>query len=129
MFTFTEKQALIVTHSKKQRLLIMYDFTQNEKLAALHLVLGCLESIGGVRPMDLEDDSFTWCHVDVLMGAGWSKHEAAGTYGSLFEKNALWIEKDVRSGDDAWQDTISHELYQWAESHWDEFEANGFPSK
>ena len=103
-------------------------FTQNEKLAALHLVNECLDGMGGDRPMDLEDDPFTWCHVKVLTSMGWSKHEAAGTYGALCEKGALWIEKDVNYHDGAWTDTISHDLYEWAESHWDEFVANSKPS-
>lgn len=105
----------------------MYNFTQNEKLAALHLVDECLDGMGGDRPMDLEYDPFTWCHVEVLTLAGWSKHEAAGTYGALFEKGAIWIEEP--NGDDGWTDTIHNDLYRWAESHWDEFVANGKPKK
>ena len=107
----------------------MYNFTQNEKLAALHLVNECLDGMGGDRPLDLEDDTFTWCHVDVLTSQGWSKHEAAGTYGALFEKGAIWIEKDVNYHDGAWTDIIYNDLYRWAESHWDEFVANAKPSK
>ena len=107
----------------------MYNFTQNEKLAALHLVDECLEGMGGDRPMDLESDPFTWCHVDVLTSQGWSKHEAAGTYGALAEKKAIFIEKDVSDHDGAWEDTIRTDLYHWAESHWDEFVTNGKPSK
>lgn len=107
----------------------LYTFTQNEKLAALHLVNECLSGMCGDRPMDLENDPFTWCHVEVLTDMGWSKHEAAGTYGALAEKGALYIEKEVHNNDGAWEDTISYKLYEWAESHWDEFVANGKPSK
>ena len=107
----------------------MYNFTPNEKLAALHLVDECLDGMGGDRPMDLEDDPFTWCHPEVLTSMGWSKHEAAGTYGALAEKGALYIEKDVSYHDGAWTDIISDDLYEWAESHWDEFVANGKPRK
>ena len=101
-----------------------FNFTENEKRAALCLVAECLYAMGGERPMDLEDDKFTWCHVSVLVDAGWSKHEAAGTYGSLESKGALDIDRDPNNffGAEAWVDTIRDELYQWAESHWDEFE-------
>jgi len=105
-----------------------YEFTQNEKLAALHLVDECLTGMGGGRPMDLEYDQFIWTDVSVLIGAGWSKHEAAGTYGALEAKKAVYIEKDCRD-DEAWEDTIYIPLYEWAEDHWDEFVANGKPSK
>ena len=102
----------------------MFNFTENEKRAALYLVADCLNGMGGERPMDLEEDRFTWCHVSVLVDAGWSKHEAAGTYGSLESKGALDIEHDTDCmGEGAWVDSIRDELYQWAEGHWDEFEA------
>ena len=108
----------------------MYNFTENEKLAALHLVDECLSGMGGDRPMDLEDDPFTWCHAEVLTYVGWSKHEAAGTYGALAEKGAIHIEKDVSYHEEgSWMDTISHNLYEWAESHWDEFVYYGKPTK
>ena len=107
----------------------MFNFTKNEKLAALHLVNECLGGMCGDRPMDLEDDTFTWTHVQVLTSSGWSKHEAAGTYGALAEKGALYIETRYANDDGAWEDTIHNELYRWAESHWDEFVANGKPSK
>ena len=94
-----------------------FNFTENEKRAALYLVAECLDGMGGERPMDLEDDKFTWCHINVLVKAGWSKH------GSLESKGALDIDHDTDYfAPDAWVDTIRDELYQWAESHWDEFE-------
>jgi hypothetical protein len=107
----------------------MFNFTQNEKLAALHLVNECLDGMGGERPIHLEDDKYTWTHVQVLTDNGWSKHEASGTYGALAEKNALYIETRYLNDDGAWKDTISDDLYRWAESHWDEFVVNGKPSK
>tara|TARA_R110000824_G_C14688968_1_gene621203 strand:- start:49 stop:375 length:327 start_codon:yes stop_codon:yes gene_type:complete len=106
-----------------------YNFTNNEKLAALHLVDECLSNMFGTRPMDLEVDPYTWTDVEVLQSAGWTKHEAAGTYGALSAKKAVYIEKDRDLDEDRWEDCIYHELYEWAEEHWDEFIANGRPCK
>ena len=70
----------------------MYNFTPNEKLAALHLVAECLDGMGGDRPMDL----------------------VAPTHRC----------KHFRMTPSEW-----FILYEWAESHWDEFVANGKPRK
>ena len=47
------------------------------------------------RPMDLEDDPFTWCHVEVLKSMGWSQLAATrfiGTYeASMIEVWKLFI--------------------------------------
>jgi len=108
----------------------MFNFTKNEKLAALHLVDDCLGAIGGDRPMDLEDNPFTWTHVQVLTSRGWNKHEAAGTYGALAEKKAIYIETHVDDDcEGAYNDTIYDDLYEWAENHWSEFVVNGKPKK
>ena len=120
----------MITHTHNKEVNNMtYNFTNNEKLAALHLVDECLSCMCGTRPMDLEDDQFTWTDVEVLQSAGWTKHEAAGTYGALSAKKAVWIEKDRDLDEDRWEDTIYNELYEWAEAHWDEFIANGKPCK
>lgn len=106
-----------------------YNFTPNEQLAALHLVDECLFGIGGKRPLDLEDDPLLCCHVTVLKNAGWTKEQAAGTYGSLAEKGAITIEEIDQDDPLRWEDSISFDLYEWAEEHWDEFVAKGKPRK
>lgn len=109
-----------------------YNFTPNEHLACLHLVDDCVSAICANRPIQLEDNPFTWCHVSVLRDAGWTREQAAGTYGSLAEKGAITlfsIEQIDNEDPLNWQDYISHDLYKWAEGHWDDFIAKGKPRK
>lgn len=109
----------------------MYNFTENEKLAALHLVDECLYSMGGDRPLDIFNDEHVWTSPEVLMDLGWSKHEAAGTYGALEAKGAVYIEKENLSyyEKDAWTDLVCLDVFKWAEDHWDAFVDAGKPKK
>ncbi len=108
----------------------MYDFTENEKLAALHMVNDCLYSMGGKRPLDIFNDEYNWTSPEVLTSLGWSEHEAAGTYGALEAKGAVYIEKDNSQYEkDAWNDMVCLDVFEWAEDHWDDFVAAGKPSK
>ena len=105
-----------------------YDFTENEKLAALHIVAECMWASCVDRPVDCIDEGSSLTNVLVLMDAGWSKHEAAGTYGALVKKNVICMDKE--STNDCWADYVfSEDVFRWAEKHWDEFEKNGKPTK
>ena len=112
-----------------------YDFTENEKLAALHLVSACLDDNLMDRPLDLveEFNGSLSIGVNILIDAGWSQHSAAGTYGSLEAKKAIRIGlfKDEWDGcsDVTWLDGMPLSVASWAEKHWYEFEKNGKPTK
>ena len=66
-----------------------FDLTANETRAALILVDTCLEGMGGSRPSDLDDDPYTWVAPADLIENGYSKAEAAGTWGALLEKKMI----------------------------------------
>ena len=90
-----------------------FNLTTNEEQAALVLVQSCLDGMGGQRPIDLDDDPFTWVWHDVLLDNGWTRHEAAGTWNALLDKGVIYQhdEKDYVLSDDAyrWLDTIWRE--------------------
>lgn len=67
----------------------MERLTANEQAAALVLLQACLDGMGGKEPADLEYDEYTWCSADTLVANGWTKAEAAGTYGALIEKGIV----------------------------------------
>ena len=100
----------------------MFDFTENEKLAALNLVSCVLTE---ERPIDMlcESEPLLWVDASILTDAGSSKHEAAGTWGSLDKKGAIYIETDGRD-DGSWEDSLSEDLLLWAEKNWDNFVAS-----
>ena len=86
-----------------------FTFTDNELRAARILLQDCLDNMGGKRPADLANDPFTWCEALTLVKAGFSRHEAAGTYGALIEKGFIVDEgRDSHIADDGWRfmDTI-----------------------
>ena len=90
-----------------------FNLTTNEEQAALVLVQSCLDGMGGQRPIDLDDDPFTWVWPDVLLDNGWTRHEAACTWNALLDKGVIYQhdEKDYVLSDDAyrWLDTIWRE--------------------
>ena len=90
-----------------------FNLTTNEEQAALVLVQSCLDGMGGQRPIDLDDDPFTWVWPDVLLDNGGTRHEAAGTWNALLDKGVIYQhdEKDYVLSDDAyrWLDTIWRE--------------------
>jgi len=89
--------------------------TANELNAAMILVKSCLYGMGGKRPSDLEHDEYTWVNPKDLIDAGFSKHEAAGTWSALMDKGVVqfWDETEERGKEyilatEAWKylDTI-----------------------
>ena len=67
----------------------MFNFTENEARAVKALYATCLNNMGGKTFKDLENDPFTWVGADDLVSAGWTKHEAAGTFSALADKLAI----------------------------------------
>jgi hypothetical protein len=68
---------------------ILDTLTEGELKAARILVAECLRGMGGKRPADLESDPFTWTLPQILIDAGYSRHEAAGFWSSLLAKGAI----------------------------------------
>jgi len=68
--------------------------------------------MGGERPSDLMIDQCTWVDASDLVDKGWSKHEAAGTYGALDEKCIICLDEDG--------DTLSWDFWIWADNIWPE---------
>ncbi len=91
------------------------NLTPNEMRAAITLVKSCLNGMGGDRPADLEHDTYTWIAPEDLHAAGYSKHEAAGTWGALMEKGFIdqADEDEFSLADDAWR---------WLDTQWDNIE-------
>lgn len=86
-----------------------HELTENETKAALVLVGCCLENMGGDRPSDLEYDPYTWVYPEDLINAGWSRHEAAGTWNALIQKAVVQkYDSDFVLADPAWRylDTV-----------------------
>lgn len=91
-----------------------FNLTENELKAAMVLVKSCLYNMGGKRPIDLDDDPFTWVGIDDLMDAGWTRHEAAGTFSSLADKGIIQICKIDG-------DFLTDEAYRWLDTKWETF--------
>ena len=64
--------------------------THNQAAAMTALIKSCLFNMGGKNLADLQCDPFTWVDVDDLIGAGWSRKEAEGTFGSLIAAGIVW---------------------------------------
>lgn len=90
-------------------------FTKNELRAATILLKEALAGMGGSRPSDFEDDEYTWCEAATLIPYGWSRFEAAGTYGSLAEKNVVYLDLHEKNSD-----FITGDFWRWADSVWEE---------
>lgn len=93
-----------------------FNLTTNETDAALALVADCLSQMGGNRPMDLENDPFTWTYPDVLIDAGWNRHEAAGTWSALLNKSVV-CSHGVNEGIEEW--TLTDQAWRWLDTIWD----------
>ena len=90
-----------------------FTLTENELKAALVLVKSCLDGMGGTRPADLAKDEYTWVSANDLVEAGWSRHEAAGTFGALMEKGMISpYDKDAS--------TLTTPAWRWLDTVWDE---------
>tara|TARA_R100000315_G_C5165536_1_gene95438 strand:+ start:158 stop:487 length:330 start_codon:yes stop_codon:yes gene_type:complete len=92
------------------------NLTANETKAALALVTDCLKSISGKRPADLEFDRFTWVAPEVLLEAGWSRHEAAGTWSALLEKDVVFKFSDEP---DTWNFVLADWAWRWLDTIWE----------
>jgi len=92
------------------------DLTDNEFKAAVALLKSCLWNMGGERPAALLVDEFTWVQASDLVDAGWSKQEAAGTYGALAEKVIVCLDEDG--------DTLSWGFWLWCDTIWQEINEN-----
>jgi len=90
-----------------------FNLTKNETAAAMALVKECLSGMGGTRPIDLDDDPFTWVWPDVLTAAGWTRHEAAGTWSALLEKGVIYA-------DDPPDFVLADNAYRWLDTIWGE---------
>ena len=91
-----------------------FQLTENELKAAMVLVKSCLSGMGGKRPADLEHDEYTWVDANDLIKAGWSKHEAAGTWGALLEKGIVEVYSRTE-----W--VLATDAWRWLDTVWDEF--------
>lgn len=89
-----------------------HDLTDNEFKAAVALLKSCLWNMGGERPADLLVDECIWIEASDLVDAGWSKHEAAGTYGALADKIIVCLDEDG--------DTLSWSFWTWCDTIWTE---------
>lgn len=98
-----------------------FELTVNELRAALVIVGNCLDGMGGRRPMDLLADPFTWCEAGDLIDAGWTRHEAAGTFGSLLEKGVVRSEgKSRKEGKMVEEFTLTEAAFRWLDTKWDD---------
>lgn len=93
----------------------IFELTDNELRAAIAIVTDCLDGMGGARPIDLDDDPFTWTSADVLIARGWTRHGAAGTIGALLDKGVLEDYSDDLVLTDA--------AYRWLDTVWDAYQA------
>lgn len=90
-----------------------FDLTDKEFKAAKLLVADCLSGMGGTRPADLADDEYTWTAAEVLLEAGYSRHEAAGLFSSLAEKGFIF-EYEPKS----W--CVATQGWQWMDTVWED---------
>lgn len=88
-----------------------FDLTQNELSAAVAIIKDCLDGMGGNRPIDLDGDPYTWCDAQTLRNNGWTRHQAAGTYGALADKGFIILDTEG--------DFVSTEGYRWIDTIWD----------
>lgn len=101
---------------------VEFELTENEFHAAMVLVLNdCLNGMGGERPLDLDNDPYTWVYADTLVKFGWSKESAAGTFASLDAKGVIYAEGD--------ESTLSTNAYRWLDTKWDEFKTIAMQAK
>lgn len=90
-----------------------FDLTENEFHAAMVLVVNdCLDGMGGSRPLDLDNDPYTWVYAETLVKFGWSKESAAGTFASLNEKGVIYADGE--------ESTMSDAGYRWLDTKFDD---------
>lgn len=81
-------------------------FTKNELKASVVLLKRAMDGCGHTQPLEFEHDMYTWVDASDLQDAGWSKAEAAGTYGALIEKEVISSEPDG--------DSLEEDFWRWA---------------
>lgn len=98
-----------------------FDLTPKELTAARYLINSCLHGMGGNRPSDLGKDEYTWIALEDLTKVGYSRHEAAGLFSSLYAKGFIHTEPRDRSG--ITQSFVITAGWQWFDTIWDSLEA------
>jgi len=93
-----------------------FNLTTNELRATIALTESCLAGMGGTRPSDLEYDEYTWVSIDDLIAAGWSRHEAAGTFSALADKGVIYEYEE-----DQW--VLDTEAWRYVDTIWDDLDA------
>jgi hypothetical protein len=95
--------------------MMTFDLTPKEMIAARALVASCLANMGGKRPADLDNDTFTWVELEDLMDAGFSRFEAAGLIGSLIEKGFVGGKMPRNEPTEAY---VTDAGYRWLDTVW-----------
>ena len=99
-----------------------FNLTTNELKATIALVKNCLAGMCGERPADLMDDPYTWAEPQDLIDAGWTKHEAAGTWGALEEKGIVGgdTKRTYFMGQpEPLESYVDESVLPWLETIWD----------
>lgn len=93
----------------------MFDLTEKETLALIYLTQSCLNGMGGSRPIDLDNDPFTWVDVNDLVMEGYTLAQARGLFSSLAEKGVIYeYEKN--------QMVLADAAYRFADTIWDGYQ-------
>ncbi len=98
-----------------------FDLTEKELAVAVILTQSALDSCGGHRPSDFENDEHTWVHVNDLMDEGYSDKEAAGFFSSLSDKGFI-VDNELGSTNRQphladW--CIATPAWRWMDTIWD----------
>ena len=97
-----------------------FDLTPKELVAAHYLVKSCLRGMGGKRPADLGKDEYTWIAAEDLIKVGYSHHEAAGLFSSLFSKSFIYTEPKGKHG--RTESFVTTDGWKWFDTVWDSLE-------
>ncbi len=89
-----------------------FSLTDKETQALILFTQSCLDGMGGKRPSDLEDDTYTWISEKDLTRGGFSKHQAAGLISSLSEKGVIYEYEPNQ-----W--VLADEGFRFADTIWD----------
>ena len=78
------------------------ELTDNETRAMQRLYKSSLSHMGGKSLADLLDNFYAWIDISDLMAAGWTRHEAAGTFAALDEKGLIYYVYAEDDEDSCW---------------------------
>lgn len=93
---------------------VTFNLTEKELKVAKILTDEALAGMGGDRPMDFDDDEYTWVDVDMLVAHDYTLPEAKGYFSSLIKKG--FIDQDV---DGEGGDCLSWNGWHWMDTQWD----------